>query len=209
MAVVRIEGLEALGRKITAKVPALEGKVRIGFAPPGKVQTWPSLTITPAGRWRHVMYDAAVPVRTLPGQQVVLDCGYSEITVQLVVAATSYSERAELAEAVLKVFRLDNELRPNTIVTPVTACTDLGDTFVTYQLEDEDWDDDDAQQRNYEAIITSTGTFPALAVDIVPTIEQLQLGLATVPAERRPTANDDPSVELVVINQDGSITAAP
>lgn len=209
MPVVRIEGMRALGRKITAKVPALEGKVRIGFAPPGKVQIWPTLTIAPAGRWRSVMYDAARPIRNLPGQRVVLDCGHHEVTIQLVIATTSYEERAELAEQVLRVFRLDNELRPNTIVAPVTACLDLGDTFATFQLEDEEWDDSDAFERTFEAIIATNGTFPALAVDEVPTIEQLLLGLATVPAEERPTTIDDPSVELVVINEDGTISPAP
>lgn len=209
MAVVRMEGLRALERKIVAKVPALDGRVTIGFAPPGQIQTWPTLTIAPAGRWRHTMYDAAVPVRNLPGQRVVLDCGHHEVTVQLVVATTSYEQRAELAERVLEVFRLDNELRPNTLVCPVTACVDLGDTFATFALDDEEWDDEDAGARIFESIIATTGTFPALAVDVVPTIDQLILGLGIAPAEDFPTTLDAPSVELVVINEDGTISPAP
>jgi hypothetical protein len=209
MPVVRMEGLRALERKITAKVPALEGRVRIGFAPPGTIQVWPTLTIAPAGKWRHVVYDAAVPVRNLPGQRVVLDCGHHEVTVQLVVATTSYEERAELAEQILRVFRLDNELRPNVLVCPVTACVDLGDTFATFALDDEEWDDEQAFERTFEAIIATTGTFPALAVDNVPTIDQLVLGLGIAPAEGFPTTLDAPSVELVVINEDGTISPAP
>lgn len=209
MPVVRIEGLRALGRAITAKVPQLEGQVRVGFAPPGKVQTWPSLTILPAGKWRHIMYGAAHPIRDLPGGRALFDCGYHEVVVQLIVAATSYEERAELAERVSQVFRLDNELRPDVLVCPITACTDVGDTAATFMLEDEEWDDSQAFSRNFESMLACTANFPALAVDEVPTIEQLILGLADIPdVLDAPTTMADPSVALVLINEDGSISPA-
>jgi len=204
--VVKIEGLRALARALEAKVPELIGQIRVGQAPPGKPQTWPSVTLIPVGRWQHILYGAAHPIRSLPGHRTVFDCGYHQVSVQIIVAGVSYEARAELAEEVALVFRGADELRPNVLVTPITACVQLGDTFATFVLEGEEWDDTEAMARNFEDTLDVTATFPALSVDVVPTINQLLLGLSD--RSPAPTAFDDPSVEVVQINDDGSISPA-
>lgn len=208
-AVVKLCALECLAEIIVAAVPELAGRVCVGVPPNTHDQTYPSLAIRAAGRWKF----EGSTVEELPTELLrtsVRRVGHHEGMVQLRVLASTPALRDELAQAVVDVFTgfedEDGWPHPGTILARVTRCG-LVPWTACFDLEREEWVDQRAFEQLYEGVIEVEATIPALVVKRgVPRIETLVLGLthdlSTTPSVDMMSA---PTVEVVRINEDGSI----
>ncbi len=209
VAVVKLCALECLGEIITASVPELEGRVCVGVSPNTHGQTYPSLAINAAGRWKF-MGSTVEELEVGLLRTSVRRVGHHEGMVQLVVLADNPQLRDELAQAVVDVFTgFEDEAgwpHPGTVLARVTRCG-LVPWTACFDVESDEWDNRRAFEQLYEGVIQVEGTIPALVVKRgVPRIETLVLGLthdlSTTPSVDMMSA---PTVEVVRINEDGSI----
>lgn len=208
MSVVRIEALRALAALVELRIPELADSVCVGVQ--GEHEEYPNLSIQPT-RWNYSP-EQAEQRATLPGNRVVYMLGEHECACVLSVMATNPTQRAEIEAKVIELFTgsrhpLTGIHIPGCLIMPVVACPQLGDWFATFDLESDEWSDANAFDKRFESRIIVTATIPALAVDQpVYTINDLILGVtedrttAFTPATAIP-----PAVELVKINEDGSI----
>jgi hypothetical protein len=208
-AVVKLCSLECLGDLITAEIPELVDRVCIGVPPNTHEQTYPSLAIRAAGRWKFM--GSTVEELTSPLLHTsVRRVGHHEGMVQLRVLASSPAERDALAQAVVNVFvgfeDEDGYPHPGTVLARVTRCG-LVTWTACFDLDDEEWVDTGAFNQLYEGLIQVEATIPALVCKPgVPRIETLVLGLThdltTTASAAMMLA---PTVEVVLINENGSI----
>ena len=211
MSIVRIKALEALGALIASAVPELQGHVCVGIAPPGEFEALPNVSIEPT-TWEFLP-EQEDEQRTLPGNRVVYRVGEHACACVISVVTASIAKRWEIEAAVLDLFLrakhpLTGHRQPGVIVAPVTACPELGQWIASFELESDAWNESYALDRRYESRITINAHIPALIVDSpIYTINELILGLTQdMQTTFTPATAIPPAVELVVINEDGSIS---
>lgn len=226
MSVVRVMALEQLATVLTTAIPELAGHVCIGTPMDNHEQVLPSMAITWAGA---LAYDSAIeedlavlPVDgDHPVKRGVFNVGAHEGMVQIRVLAGTPRKRDALCEAVVGVFLAQtNEWgypRPGVIATQVTDA-DIIPWLASFELEDDQWVNVLAFERQHEGLVQATGIVPALVVRTVTdpstspatgiyTIEDLRLGLThDLATSYDADTMQPPAVEVVRINQDGTIT---
>lgn len=206
MAIVKTQSLAAFAAAIATAVPALAGKITIQQAVSAVLETYPNLAIIlpgkmafdPAQQLEHAQLDATT---------VVYNVGCFEGPLQLRLTTTSTLERETLENAI-ENFMLSREGSPGIQVVKVVDSAQLS-WVAAFEMDDEMWDDSGAMTRQYESIATLNCVLPALVTrSPVYTIERLVLGITHDFATTfTPDTFAPPDVELVSINQDGTITA--
>ena len=209
MAIVRLEALRGLKARIECKVPELVGAICVGQADSAEDLVFPSLNIDPV-RWRYNPHQAQ-DVRDAAPDRIVSNVGYHNATIQLRINAKNSYERADLEQKVLDLF-LSNELRPGILLTNIVSCPDLADFVAAWEFDEDEWEDGGAFSNQFESVLAINGVIPALVTyGSVHTIEQLLLGITHDMSTVFTAVTFDTSadVEVVEINQDGTITAVP
>lgn len=211
MSVVRIEALAALAALIEAQVPELRDCVCVGTPPPSHQECMPSLAIQPT-RWQYEP-EQALESATLPGNVVVYNMGEHACSMVLSIVASTPAQRAELEGKVLDLFVGSTHPRsgmhmPGVLVFAINACPQLGRFVASFELETDEWVDSLALDRIYESRIVATAHIPALCIERpVYSISTLVLGVTPdMTTTFTPATAIPPAVELVSINEDGSIT---
>lgn len=209
--VVRIEALRALAKLFELRIPELRGHVCVGVS--SEHEEVPNLSIQPT-RWTYLP-DQANEHATLPGNVVVWDCGDHQCTCVLSILAATPGQRAALEAKVLDVFLssrhpLTDMPRPGVLVMPITACPALDLWTASFELESDEWIDTLALDRRFESRLVVNAIIPALTIQTpVYTINELILGVTEdMDTTFTPATAIPPAVELVTINEDGTITAA-
>ena len=210
MAIIRLEALAALADAIACDVAGLAGAICVGQADPGHEIDFPSLALKPI-RWTYFPHQADEAFDPAP-DRVVMNVGYWEGDVQLILGARTAYRRYELEQQIIDLF-LSTPLQPGILNTPVLACRDkLGPFLASWQLEADSWQNEAAFDQQFYSTIVVTGVLPALVTRKHSyTIEQLQLGLATESdvAADPATFNTQSSIEVVQVQADGSIQPVP
>lgn len=207
MAIVRLEALNHLRDAIVCAIPELRNRVCVGQRDAGGDLGFPHMVLDPI-RWKYEPHQADEVFDPAP-DRVVVNVGYHEGTVQIRIGAKNAYERMELEQKVLDVF-LSPALSPGVLVTPVLTCPALGEFVASWVLDNDEWDDRQAFSQQYYSQVVCTGVVPALVTrGSSHTIEDLRLGLtenfdSTIDEDNFDTS---PLLEIVTINQDGSIEA--
>jgi hypothetical protein len=211
MSVVRLEALKALTTVIEDAVPELVGKVKVAQAPPGEVQTYPTLSLIP-GTWK---YDPAqelehATIGDPDAGVVVFNVGSFSTPLQLRLMSATLGERWAIEQKLVDLF-MNQEQRPGILVVPVTTCPDLSDWIAAFEYDSDQWLDAAAFDRKYESLVIVNAIVPALVVRTgVYEISDLVLGLTE---EMTKVFTTDtmvpPDVELVLINEDGTLSPYP
>lgn len=210
MAIVRIEALRALELLIAGAIPTLAGHICVGIAPSSETETYPNLSMQPT-RWSYEP-EQELEHAVLPGNVRVISVGQHVSPMVISIVTASLEERWDLEAKVLDLFASatrDGYHRPGVLVVPVTACPDLSRWMASFELESDEWNDANAFDRRYESKIIVTAIIPALVIERnVYTILELQLGLTQdmATAFNAATFKTDPSIEVVTINADGTLT---
>lgn len=207
--VVRLAALEALAEIIVADVPEFTDRVCVGVPPNSHDQEYPSLSIRAGGRWTFepgTVEELEVGLARTSVRRV----GHHQGMVQLRVLAATAGERDELAQRVVDVFLgfEDEDGWPHvgTILARVTRCG-LVTWTAAFDLDRDEWVDVGAFTNQYEGLIEVEARIPALVTKAgVPKIETLILGI-TEDLSATPSVDmlSAPTVEVVQINEDGSI----
>lgn len=212
MSVVRIEALRALAALIELQIPELRGHVCTGAPPSSEFEHVPNLSIQPT-KWSYEPEQAEQSAE-LPGNVVVWNVGQHSCAMVLAILAASPAQRWDLEAKVLDLFLssvhpLTGHHRPGVIVIPVAELPELADWFAAFELESDEWNDTLALDRRYESRITVNGIIPALTTErAVYTIKQLILGVTEdMDTTFTPATAIPPAVDLVSINEDGSISS--
>lgn len=207
MAVVRLEALKMLALYIKTAIPELVDHICLGQADPRKEQSLPTLTIEPI-RWKYFP-DQMSEHNVEFIDRLIANVGRHESTIQLRLKAATAFQRSYLEQRVIDLF-LETPLHPGVLQTVVVACDDLGDFLAAWEYDTDEWDDIGAFDGEFCSVIAVTGIIPALVTrGSVHSIEELQLGLThEFETEFTPTTfNTSVDVEVVQVNQDGSIEA--
>lgn len=211
MSVVRIEALRALAALLQTAIPELSGHVCTGTPPSSEFEHVPNLAIMPS-KWT---YDPEQEDEraTLPGNRVVYRVGEHNCACVLSLVTGTVGERWTLEAKILDLFLrakhpLTGHRQPGVIVLSINSLPELARWVASFELESDEWNDQLALDRRYESRIVINAHIPALVVDSpVYTIEQLILGVTEdMSTTFTPATAIPPAVELVVINQDGSIS---
>ena len=210
MAIIRLSALEALVKHITCEIPELEGQVCVGQADASHDLTFPSLFVKPIS-WTFNPFQAEEVYDPAP-DRVVMNVGYWEGEVQLQLGAVTAYQRYELEQKLIDLF-LETAMAPGVLETQVTDCRDkLGPFWAAWYLESDRWEDESAFDQQFYSTIIAEGVLPALVTRKgAYTIRQLQLGITedfnlTVDET---TFNTNPAVDVVQVNEDGTISAVP
>jgi hypothetical protein len=207
MAVVRLEALKGLACAITDAIPELRNRICLGQADPRKDLQFPSLNIDPI-RYKYDPNQAQE--RHEPSVEcVVMQVGAHAGTLQLRLITKTSDERAVLEQKIIDLF-LETPLHPGVLLTVISSCPSLGDFLAAWEFDTDEWDDEGVFNGHFYSVIALAGILPALVTrGSSHTIEQLQLGLThDFDAEFNPTTfNTSALVEVVEINQDGTIQA--
>lgn len=211
MSVVRIEALRAFGAFIERMVPELAGHVCVADTPPNEYESMPNVSIIP-GKWDYAPEQRSDHAE-LPGNTVVYNVGEHNAPCVISVMASTRTERAALEQKIVALFYgndhpLDGMPLDGVIMLPVNTCPALSRWSASFDLESDEWNDTLAQDRRFESRIVCTAGIPALTIKTpVYTIEQLLLGITEdMSTTFTPATAIPPAVELVVINEDGSIS---
>lgn len=211
MGVVRIEAFRAFGALVERMVPELAGHVCTPDTPPNEFEELPNLSITPT-KWAYEPMQRDEHA-TLPGNVVVYNVGEHNCACVISVMASTRTQRAALEQKIVGLFYgndspVDGLPLDGVIVLPITACPELSRFVVSFDLESDEWIDSLAQDRRFESRITCTAGIPALTIKTpVYTINQLLLGVTEdMETTFTPATAIPPAVEVVVINEDGSIS---
>lgn len=210
MSVVRIEALRALAALIELRIPELAGHVCPGTPPSSENEHIPNLSIQP-GKWRFEPGQRDEHA-VLPGNVVVYDVGDHEAPCVLSILAATPAQRWILEDKVLELFRSSKHDSgfdlAGVLVFQVAACPELARWVCSFELDSDEWIDTLALERRYESRIVVTATIPALTIDRpVYTIQQLILGVTEDRTSTfTPATAIPPAVELVTINDDGTIS---
>lgn len=211
--VVRIEALEAFTALVESQIPALVGRTCAGQAPSGELEKLPNLSIEPT-RWMYAM-DQAAQTATLPGNVVVYDVGNHEASCVVSIMATSPRQRATLEQQVIDLFLsskhpLTGMHMPGVIAFLISNCPEVSRWSSSFELDSDEWVETLAMDRRYESRMIVNATIPALTVDSpVYTMTALIMGVDVTPTPTDATTAPpvgDPTVELITINADGTIT---
>lgn len=212
MSVVRIAALRALGALIEAAVPELAGHVCVGVAPSSEFEHLPNLSIQPT-KWTFDP-EQEDEHTTLPGNVMVWRVGEHSCAMVMSIVAATPAQRWELEAKVLDIFLgyrhpLTDVATPGVLVVPVSECPQLGDWIASFELESDEWSDTLALDRRYESRTVISAHIPALTIQTrVYTLNTLILGItADFDTTFTPATAIPPAVELVTINEDGTITA--
>lgn len=210
MAVIKLEALRYLADRITCAVPALEGHVCVGQAPPNHGLGFPSLAIIPAGRWRFMADQDDDQVASPDPSRVVCRIGYHEVTLQLQLATATPAERYQLEQDIEQAF-FATEGHAGIIFGDVRACEeDFGAFEASFLLESDTWQDAKAFQGQSWSYLEVLGHIPALVSrGATYSMNEIRLGLtevfgSSVTAASFTTDND---IERVLVGDDGTITA--
>lgn len=209
--IVRIEALAALAALIQLRIPELQDRVCIGQPPPGHMEHVPNLAIEPT-RWTYEPQQADEGI-TLPGNVVVCNVGDHYCSCVISIVANTPRDRARIEQRVLDLFTGSKHPRtgmpmPGVLVFAITACPTLGRWVCSFDLESDEWNNSLALDRLYESRIVVAAKIPALCIERpVYTINELILGVTHDMATAfTPATAIPPAVELVLINEDGSIS---
>lgn len=209
VAVVRIEALRALAALIQLKIPELRDRVCVGVS--GEHEEMPNLSIQPTV-WNYEPEQQGEHA-TLPGNVVVWNNGQHTCACVLSIVAPTPGQRWTLEAKVLSLFLesrhpLTDMPLAGVLVVPVTSCPQLSRWVASFDLESDTWNDNNAQDKRLESRITVNAQIPALSVQTpVYTINSLILGVTEdMDSTFTPDTAIPPVVELVSINEDGSIT---
>jgi hypothetical protein len=210
---MRNAALHALARTITCAVPELIDKVCVGAPPSSHEQAYPSMTVN-AIRWRFIAseIEEIEEAAGAPPGLSIRRIGSHEAMIQIRILCTSTAQRDELAEKVVQVF-LDSEdedewPHPGIIIARITDCGFVPWT-ASFELDQDEWVNLRAFDRQYEALIEATGILPAFSCKPgVPTIDTLEMGV-TDDFTATPSVDNmaPPVVELAVILQDGTVVS--
>lgn len=208
--IVKLEAFRSLKAYIASQIPELAqgpggaDRIIVTQTPPEQHVHFPSLAIVP-GRFRLESCDEDIHSTPTMAKAVVV-VGAWQTTVQLRLAHATEYQRYELEERLTDLF-FQTEGRRGILLTEVTACPQLGDILASWDLQDEEWQEEFAFSSQEWAMLTLQGTIPALATrDGVYTIDELRLGITTdfnIPAT---SAGFDTIPGIVRINEDGTIT---
>lgn len=211
--VVKIEALRALGKLIELTIPQLAGHVCVADTPPNEHEAVPNVSIEPS-KWTWDP-DQESEHATLPGDVVVWNVGDHNAPCVISVVAASRTQRAAIEQQITDLFLsqrhpLTDMSLAGCIVIPVTSCQALSSWLAIFDLETEEWNDTLAQDRRFESRIVINASIPALVIQRpVYTIDELILGIThDMTTTFTPATAIPPAVELVTINEDGTITAA-
>jgi hypothetical protein len=210
VAIVKTQSIAAFAAAIAIAVPELYGKITVHQEVPATIEVFPNLAIVIAGR---LAFDPAQEdvFADLGNNVVVFNVGAFEGPIQLRLTAATIRERSVLCEKI-EQWMLSREGSPGIQVVQVID-VDNPTTLswvAAFEMDDEMWDDSGALMRTYESISTINVVLPALVTrSPVYTIETLILGTTgDFLTQFTPDTFGPPDVELVVINQDGSISPA-
>lgn len=209
MAVVRLEALKSLACAITDQVPELAHVVVPEPAPDGYVIQRPSLAIDAVSYAFNP--DQEGRVAELGPGCVVVQCGRHEVLLHLRVMHDSLQHRMELEEAVLDVF-FSTPHRPGILVTQIFTVEKFGQFGCAWELDADEWQPEKLFDREHWSYLTVMGQIPALATRPGHRLRDLRLGVAhDFDAVLGPTdfGGTNPAVEVVEINQDGTIGPVP
>lgn len=211
MAIVRLEAMRALKQTLLDAIPELsEEHVYTGQAPPNAKLCFPALVIDPI-RFRYLPDQALETAAEPDASRVVMNVGRHVATVQLRLAAATLFDRWKYQEAITNVF-LGTPLHPGVLLTTVTACEELGSFLAAWEYDEDEWQDEKAFDTQFWAVMTLTGIIPALVTRAgAYRIEDLRLGLTgdMVTEFTSATFDSSPNVEVVRVNEDGTLTALP
>ena len=207
MGVVKTQSLSGFAAALATAVPALAGKITIQQEVPATLETYPNLAIILPSRLPFEPLQQEL-VADLGGNVVLYNVGAFEGPLQLRLVATSRKERATLEDAIQN-WMLSREGSPGVQVVRVIDVDNPAMTWVAaFEMDDEMWDDSAAMTREYESIATLNVVLPALVTrSPVYDLNTLILGLTSdFSTVFTPSTFGPPGVELVSINQDGTIT---
>ena len=210
MAIIRLEALTALKVAIECAVPELKGQICVGQPFANRDQSFPAVSLYPV-KWTYHPEQAEDRPGGGAQDRAVVAVGRHQSIIQIRIGAATPHKRDELEQKVLDLF-LNTQLHPGVLLTPVLKCKALGEFLAAWELDEDEWDDDKAFDNQAWSQITCLGIIPALTTyGNAPTISEIQLGLThefgttVTPA----TFNTDPTIEIVEVNEDGSITPVP
>lgn len=207
MAVVKIDALTNLAAAIGAAIPALVAKIPIAIqqAPSAVMDQFPNAELILPGK---LIYDPAqrLEQQDLGGGNVVWNVGAHEGPLQIRITCNTTIERATFEQQVIDLF---NQIEGSPGILPISiTSSDAIQWLAAFEYEDSQWSDVNAQSREYEAIITCNAVIPALVTTPgTQVIDTLVLGFTNDTTDSITLSNfGPPLVELVQVNQDGSIT---
>lgn len=212
MAIIRLECLRELERRIKQAIPELETHVLIGHALPGKTMCFPALVID-AVRFRFEA-DQDWEVFEPTPDKLVENVGRHVATVQLRLAVATAGERYDYQDKLTNLF-LSTPGHAGILLTRVTACEALGAFVAAWEMDDDEWQDEKVFDSVFWDVMTLTGQIPALVTrEGVFRIDDLRLGLTHEFADgdsddtifTADTMDDSPAAEVVRINEDGTFT---
>jgi hypothetical protein len=208
MGAIRLESMTALRTALLAVVPTLE--IRVGQQLPNKNLCLPSLVIRPTSfRYHPNQEEDYVPPD--PDETVVISqVGTHEGLVQLLLYTATSGDRYTIEQKLIDAF-LTPEGRPGVLLTTVSGDPDLGTFLASWELDEEEWVDEKAFSNQLGSLLPVMATIPALIKRTgVPTIDELVLALTNdFETVFTPETLVPPAVELVEINDDGTISSPP
>lgn len=173
MGSIRKEALRALAEAFACEIPNLRDRICVGQADPGHRLEFPHLVIDPV-RWSYEPDQARIYANPAP-DRVVLERGSHEGEIQIRIGASTTGEREDLEQRVIDVF-LGTELRPGILLSDFEM-EELGVVRCSWELDDDEWNDESAGDQEFYSTIGVLGTVPALRTDVAPTIEQVDVEL--------------------------------
>ena len=205
MAVVKLEGLRHLAELIACDVPELNGMICVDQAAPSHRLEFPSMSIR-IERSKYWPDQEDIHYECSPNS-VVLNVGRHIQELRLRLGASSSSQRGAIEQKIINLF-LVTDGHPGIIFSQLTACSELGPFTAAWELEDEDWQNEKAFDRQLYSELKITGILPALVTRRgVYNMNQIQLGLDIGPMVD-PTS-DPPefsTLEVIQINEDGTFS---
>jgi len=202
MAIVRLEALKQLGKEIACAVPELKDRICIGQAPGSREIRWPHLAIIPV-TWAYEPNQAREVDSPAP-DRVIMEVGAHTARVQFRLGAADIYTRIALEQKIIDLF-LSTPLHPGILLTDVAACP--LEFRASWELQEDEWRNEAAFDKAYYSITQVNGIIPALVTRLGAwTIDQLQIGLTE---EFGASPFGPPSVEVVIVAEDGTISPAP
>lgn len=207
MAIVKLEGLRYLAELIACEVPELSGMICVDQSAPSHRLEFPSMSIRIEGS-KYFPDQEDIHYECSPSS-VVLNVGRHVQDLKLRLGANSSYKRAELEQKILNLF-LVTEGHPGIIFSQLTSCEELGPFTAAWELEEEDWRNEKAFDRQLYSELSITGILPALVTRRgVYNMNQIQLGLDIGPlVDPASVPPDFASLEVIQINEDGTFSPA-
>jgi hypothetical protein len=201
---------EALAERMREILPpALGVSVKVAAAAdPEEKNDFPSLKVLPQSFTFTPLQELEVD-DTNP-DLLLSEVGEFEGMVEIRISARNLPEREAIQDAVMQAF-LEPELSPGVITLatdpPIVNGVQLAKgTFVSFQLDSEDWRDELAFSKKRYTFLECTAQFPALIVRNVKTINELILALEVDLNDlNEPDAEIATELEDFVVQSDGTL----